>query len=127
MVWLGPLLAIAAVALYFTVFVNFPITRDVPWASLLLLAIALGASLAGFARSRRKVIAGAGLALTLFLGGFFVWYCYVFSYELPSAELALDVGTPVPAVVLRDDRGQDVDLSALSRDKLVLVFFRGHW
>ncbi|MGH7289597.1 MAG: hypothetical protein ACREJT_00200 [Myxococcota bacterium] len=121
------MIAFAAIALYFAVFLNYPITRDVPWASLLMLAIALGASAVGFARSRRKLLAGAGLALTLFLGSSFVWYCYVLSYELPSAELALDVGAPVPAVVLRDDRGQDVELAALSRGKLVLVFFRGHW
>ena len=127
MVWLGPLLAIVGVLSYFTIFVNWPITRDVPWVNLLLLAFAVGASIAGFARARRRVLASAGLALTLFLSGFFVWYCYVFSYDLPSAELALDVGAPVPAIVLRDDRGQDVELSALASDKLVLVFFRGHW
>jgi peroxiredoxin len=33
----------------------------------------------------------------------------------------------VPAVVLRDDQGRDVDLASISRDKLVLVFYRGHW
>jgi len=127
MVWLGPLIALAAVASYFAVFVNWPLTRDVPWVNLILLAVALGASIAGLVRSRRRVLASGGLALTLALGGFFVWYCYVFSYDIPSAELALDVGAPVPAIVLRDDRGQDVELAALSSDKLVLVFFRGHW
>jgi hypothetical protein len=127
MVWLGPLLALVAVASYFTVFVNWPATRDVPWVNLLLLAAALGLSVAGFARARRRVLASLGLALTLFLGGFFVWYCYVFSYDMPGAERALDVGAPVPAVVLRDERGADVALDALAREKLVLVFFRGHW
>lgn len=127
MVWLGPLLAFAAVALYFTVFLKYAITRDVPWASLAMLAIALGASLAGFARSRRKRLAGAGLALTLLFGGFFLWYSYVASYDLPGSEQALAVGAPAPAIVLRDERGQDVDLGALAREKLVLVFYRGHW
>jgi hypothetical protein len=127
MVWLGPLLALVAVASYFTVFVNWPQTRDVPWLNLGLLAIALAASVAGLMRSRSRVFASGGLVLTLFLGGFFVWYCYVFSYAIPGAELALDVGAPVPAIVLRDDRGQDVALSPLAADKLVLVFFRGHW
>jgi cytochrome oxidase Cu insertion factor (SCO1/SenC/PrrC family) len=127
MLWLGPLLALVGVASYFTVFVNWPITRDVPWVNLILLALALAASIAGLMRARRRVIAAGALALTLALSGFFVWYCYVFSYDIPSAELALDVGAPVPAVVLRDDRGQEVELAKLSRDKLVLVFFRGHW
>jgi len=127
MVWLGPLLAFVAVASYFALFLNWAITRDVPWLNLILLALALGASIAGLVRSRRRVLASGGLVLTLALGGFFVWYCYVFSYGIPSAELALDVGSPVPAIVLRDDRGQDVELAKLSRDKLVLVFYRGHW
>ena len=127
MVWLGPLLALVAVASYFTVFVNWPLTRDVPWVNFGLLAIALAASVAGLMRSRRRVLASGGLVLTLFLGGFFVWYCYVVSYAIPGAELALDVGAPVPAIVLVDDHGQDVELSALSREKLVLVFYRGHW
>jgi hypothetical protein len=125
--WLGPILAFVGVASYFTLFVNWPITRDVPWANLILLALALAASIAGLARSRRRVLAAAGLALTLAFSGFFLWYTYVVSYDIPSAELALDVGAPVPAVALRDDRGQDVELAALSREKLVLVFFRGHW
>ena len=68
-----------------------------------------------------------GLVLTLFFGWIFVWYCYVFSSELPGAELALDVGAAVPSVSLLDERGQTVDLEPLARGKLVLVFFRGHW
>lgn len=128
MVWLGPLLAIVGVASYFVFFLNFAITRDVPWVNLGLLALAIGVSIVGLRRARgRRVLASGGLVLSLALSGFFVWYCYVFSYELPSAELALDVGAPVPAVVLRDDRGQGVDLAAISREKLVLVFYRGHW
>jgi hypothetical protein len=127
MVFLGPILALVAVASYFALFVNWAITRDVPWVNLILLALALAASIAGLVRARRRVLATGGLVLTLALSGLFVWYCYVFSYQIPSAELALDVGAPVPALVLRDDRDQDVELAALSREKLVLVFYRGHW
>ena len=127
MVWLGPILAFVGVASYFALFLNWPITRDVPWVNLILLALAVGASIAGLVRSRRRVLAAGGLVITLALAGFFLWYTYVFSYELPSAELALDVGAPVPAVALVDDRGQTVELASLSREKLVLVFYRGHW
>jgi hypothetical protein len=127
MVWLGPIVALVAVASYFAFFLNYAITRDVPWVNLGLLALAIALSIMGLRRARRRVLAAGGLVLTLALSGFFVWYCYVFSYVLPAAELALDVGARVPAVVLRDDRGRDVDLAALSREKLVLVFYRGHW
>ena len=127
MVWIGPILAFVGVASYFAFFLNFAITRDVPWVNLILLALALGASIAGLVRSRRRVLAAGGLVVTLGLAGFFLYYTYVISYDLPSAELALDVGAPVPAVTLVDDRGQQVDIASLSRDKLVLVFYRGHW
>ena len=127
MLWLGPTFALVGVLSYFTLFVNWPITRDVPWLNLGLLALAIGVSIVGLRRSRRRMLAAGGLALTLFLNTFFVWYCYVFSYQIPSADLALDVGASVPALVLRDDRGQDVELAGISREKLVLVFFRGHW
>ena len=126
-VWLGPILAFVAVASYFALFLNWPITRDVPWVNLILLALALGASIAGLVRSRRRLLAAGGLAITLAFTSFFLLYTYVFSYQLPSAELALDVGAPVPAVALVDDRGQPVELASLAREKLVLVFYRGHW
>lgn len=127
MVWIGPILAFVGVASYFALFLNWAITRDVPWVNLILLALALAASIAGLVRARRRVLAAAGLVVTLAFSGFFLVYTYVLSYDLPSAELALDVGAPVPAVVLRDDRGQSVELASLSREKLVLVFYRGHW
>jgi cytochrome oxidase Cu insertion factor (SCO1/SenC/PrrC family) len=127
MVWLGPLLAFAGVAAYFVVFMNLSVTRDLAWLSLVVLALAIGVSVLGLVRARRRVLAAAGLVLTLALSGFFVWWAYVFAFDLPQAELALDVGAPVPAVTLADDRGQPVELASLARDRLVLVFFRGHW
>lgn len=127
MVWLGPILALASVLSYFEIFATWPVTRDVPWLNLIGLAAAVGLSVAGLARSRRRAWAALGLVLTLFFGWIFVWYCYVFSSRLPGAELALDVGAAVPAVSLLDERGRTVELEPLARGKLVLVFFRGHW
>ncbi len=127
MVWIGPVLAFVGVASYFALFLNWPITRDVPWVNLILLALATAASIAGLMRSRRRVLAAGGLVITLGLAGFFLYYTYVSSYDIPSAELALDVGAPVPALTLVDDRGAQVELASLSREKLVLVFYRGHW
>lgn len=129
-VWVGPLLAIVAIASYFTVFVSWPATRDVPWPSYALLALALVLStlaLLRAARARRGIVLAAiGDALTVGLAGFFVWYCLVFSV-LPQVPGALAVGAPAPAVVLVDDRGAQVDVGALAREKLLLVFYRGHW
>jgi len=73
MVWLGPVLAFVGVASYFALFLNWAITRDVPWVNLILLALALAASIAGLVRSRRRVLAAAGLVVTLGLSGFFLF------------------------------------------------------
>jgi hypothetical protein len=129
-VWVGPLLAIVAIASYFAVFLNIPSTRDVPWPSYALLALALGLStlsLVRAARARRGIVLAAiGDVITVGLAGFFVWYCLVFSV-LPQVPGALAVGAPAPAVTLVDDRGVPVDLGALAREKLLVVFYRGHW
>jgi hypothetical protein len=129
-VWVGPLLAIVAIAAYFAVFLNIPSTRDVPWPSYALLVVALALStlaLVRAARARRGLVPAAIADLaTTGLAAFFVWYCLVFSV-LPELPGALAVGAPVPAVTLVDDRGTPVDVAALARDKLLLVFYRGHW
>src|SRR5687768_7382683 len=39
--WLGFVLSLAAFFTYFSVFIWFPLTRDFPWANLLIFAIAL--------------------------------------------------------------------------------------
>jgi len=129
-IWIGPLLAVVAVAAYFAVFLNYPSTRDVPWPSYLLLAIALGASTVALVRAvrGRRGLVSAVIAdtLTTALAGFFVWYCLVFSV-LPEVPGALAVGAPAPQITLVDDRGAAVDVAALAQDKLLLVFYRGHW
>lgn len=128
--WLGPILAFVAVAAYFTVLLNFPSTRDLPWPSFALLVLAMGASTVALVRAlrarRRVVWAVIGDVVTLGLTGFFLLYTFVFT-RVPDIPGALALGAPAPAVVLADDRGAQVDIAALARDKLVLIFYRGHW
>jgi hypothetical protein len=129
-IWIGPLLALVAVASYFALFLNFPATRDVPWPSFVLLALALAASTWALVRAAREkkgiVRAALGDLVTTGLALFFVLYTFVFT-KIPDLPGALAVGAPAPALVLADDRGAQVDVAALARDKLVLVFYRGHW
>ena len=129
-IWLGPLLAFVGVASYFALFLNFPSTRDLPWPSFLLLALAVGLSSAALwaaVRARRRVVwAVLGDLVSVGLAVFFLVYTFVFT-ALPEIPGALAVGAPAPAVVLADDHGGPVDVAALARDKLVLVFYRGHW
>jgi hypothetical protein len=131
--WVGPLLAVAGFLSYFTVLYRWPALRDVPWANLAILAIALLLSAralpAGWSRGAlSRIGAVAGLAVSAGLAALFVWYCFVFSYSLPGEERALAVGAPVPSVVLADHRGAPFDLGRASREQTVLVvFYRGHW
>ena len=50
-VWAGFLLSLAAFLSYFFVFVRFPVTRDFPWANLLLFAEAAALLLIGVRRA----------------------------------------------------------------------------
>ena len=58
-IWLGFLLSVGAVLTYPFVFVNWPVTRDFPWANLLLLAVAVMFLFIGirraFAPGRRRI------------------------------------------------------------------------
>jgi hypothetical protein len=129
-IWLGPLLAFVGVASYFALLLNFPSTRDLPWPSFLLLALAVvlsSAALWAALRARRRVVwAVLGDLVSVGLAAFFLFYIFVFT-ALPEIPGALAVGAPAPSVVLVDDHGGSVDVAALARDKLVLVFYRGHW
>src|SRR6202521_2412155 len=50
-IWTGCLLSLIAFLSYFFVFIWFPVTRDFPWASLLLLGIAAALLLLGCRRA----------------------------------------------------------------------------
>ena len=56
-----------------------------------------------------------------------VYYCFFWSYHLPDAALALPTGQPVPQVTLQDHADRAVDLAAVGRGDVVLVFYRGFW
>jgi hypothetical protein len=130
--WLGPLLAVAGVLTYFTVFVRWPPVRDVPWVNLPLVALGIAVSVRGLGRAWarrgwRRASGLAGVTVSSALGVLLTWYCFAFSYRLPAAALALDVGAPVPAVTLTDHIGRPVDLARAATRPLVLVFYRGFW
>jgi hypothetical protein len=133
--WTGFLFALAGFFSY-TFFGQFPITRDFPWANLLLFAgggiyLVVGLFRAfGKPQVYRGKIFGPILAiLGLLMFGFF---SYVFFYELrqvpPSTE-APRVGQKAPEFTLSDQDGKNVSLRNLvSGSKAVaLIFYRGFW
>jgi len=133
--WIGFLFALAGFLSY-TFFAQFPVTRDFPWANLLLFAaggifLVLGLLRAfGKAQVYRGKVFGPILAtLGMLMFGFF---SYVFFYQLrqvPPSTGAPLVGQKAPDFTLLDQDGKDVALGDLvRRSKVVaLIFYRGFW
>jgi hypothetical protein len=133
--WIGFLFALAGFFSY-TFFAQFPITRDFPWANLLLFAVSgillvLGLFRAfGKPRVYRGKIFGPILATLAIL--MFGLLSYVLFYELrqvPPSTGAPRVGQKAPEFTLSDQDGKDLSLRDLvSRSKAVaLIFYRGFW
>lgn len=141
-VWAGLLLSVAAFLSYFFLFVRFPLTRDVPWANLLLFAAAAALLVVGvrraFAPGRRwgsKVSASVVAALCVAIFGFFVFATFIMARQIPASQGAPQVGQKAPEFVLPDTDGRAVSLSELlstpvdgrAPKGVLLVFYRGHW
>ena len=133
--WIGFLFALAGFFSY-TFFAQFPITRDFPWANLLLFAaggicLVVGLFRAfGNARAYRGKIFGPILATLAIL--MFGLFSYVLFYELrqvPPSTAAPRVGQKAPEFTLSDQDRKDVSLRDLgSKSKAVaLIFYRGFW
>lgn len=121
-IWAGFLLSVIAFLSYFLVFVWFPVTRDFPWANLLLFALAAALLLVGLRRAfapdrskpRRSKVAGAILAtLSVAIFGFFIFVTFVIARWLPASHEAPKVGQKAPDFSLADTNGRLVSLSEL--------------
>src|SRR5262245_47559938 len=119
-VWGGFLLVVAGFLSYLPIFVNFPITRDFPWANLLLFCAGLWLVTIGVRKAyRQSEVYGGKVLGPLFLGigvlaiGLFVFgVCYEVR-QLPPASGAPQVGQKAPDFTLPDQNGNPVSLSGL--------------
>ena len=120
--WAGFLLSVIAFLSYPFVFVNWAVTRDFPWANLVLFAFAATLLLLGvrraFAADRphptRSKIAGSIVAtLSLAIFGFFVFAAFILARQLPASQGAPQVGQKAPDFTLSDINGKPVSLSEL--------------
>ena len=133
--WIGFLFALAGFLSY-TFFAQFPVTRDFPWANLLLFAAGGIFLVLGLFRAfgktqvyRGKVFGPILATLGILMFGFF---SYVFFYQLrqvPPSTGAPRVGQKVPDSTLLDQDGTDVALGDLVRRStaVALIFYRGFW
>src|SRR6266851_1229278 len=143
-IWAGFLLSSIAFLSYFLVFVWFPVTRDFPWANLLLFGIAAALLLVGvrraFApdRSRPKLskIVGSVLpTLSIAIFGFFIFTTFIIARHLPASHNAPRSGQKAALFTLSDSNGKAVSLSELLTSTIggktpkgvLLIFYRGYW
>ena len=140
--WAGFLLTLVTVFSYFAVFVWFPVTRDFPWANLLLFLLAAVLLFVGvrraFAADRRrsKVVAVIVTSLGVVVIAFFLFAFFVAARWLPASEGAPQVGQKAPDFTLTDASGKAVSLNELLSTPVngkappkgvLLVFYRGYW
>lgn len=154
-IWAGFLLSVFAFISYPTLFVRFAVTRDFPWANLLLFALAVVLTLWGVRRAfasdrsrpRLAKIGGSILAtLSVVILGFFIFTVFVFARWMPDAHGAPQVGQKAPDFTLSDTNGKAVRLGELLSSPLdgntttanvsarndppkgvLLIFYRGYW
>jgi hypothetical protein len=116
-------------------FVRFPITRDFPWANLLLFAVGAALLLFGLFRAfgrpqlyRGKVFGSILTAIALLLFAFFSYEVFYNLKQVPLSAQAPRVGQKAPEFSLPDQNGRQVALAdLLSPNGAVLIFYRGHW
>ena len=142
--WVGFVLTLAAFMTYFSVFIWFPVTRDFPWASLLIFLLAVVLLVMGVRRgfsadhphpTRSKIITSIIATLSVIVIGFFVFTVFVAARWLPASKGAPQVGQQAPDFTLSDTTGKQVSLTELRTTSIdgkapkgvLLIFYRGYW
>jgi len=134
--WVGFLLVLAGLFSFVPVFAQFPITRDFPWATLLLFAIGAVLLVIGLSRAYRQPeiyrgkVSGPILTILSVLG--IALFCYGIFYkarQLPASAQAPHTGQKAPDFTLPDQNGKTVPLADLlsSGKGALVIFYRGHW
>ena len=110
-------------------------TRDFPWANLLLFGIGATLLLVGLFRAfgrpqvyRGKVFGSIFATISLFLFAFFAYEIFYVLRQVPISAQAPRVGAKAPEFLLPDQNGKSVVLGdLLSPNGAELIFYRGHW
>lgn len=133
--WIG-FVCVLAGFLSYTFFVQFPITRDFPWANLslfgvggILLVLGLIRAFGKRERYRGQIFGPILAALGVLL---FAFFSYIVFYELkqaPASIAAPRVGQKAPDFTLPDQNNKPIALTdLLSGSKgALLIFYRGFW
>ena len=141
-IWAGFVLTLVAFSSYQFVFVQWPITRDLPWANFILFAIAMVLLFLGLRRAFKpdkrivsKIFSSLAGALGLLILAGFLFVFFVVGRSLPASAAAPQVGQKAPDFTLNDPNNKPVTLAQLLTEPVnskppkgvLLVFFRGYW
>jgi hypothetical protein len=140
--WSGFLLSVFAFISYPTLFVQWPLTRDFPWANILIFIVAVVLTGLGLKRafgSGRGIISRVGAVLLAGIAaaclGLFIMIAFVSATWLPKAEGVPQIGKKAPDFTLTDSTGKRVSLAELQKAPVgtnpargvLLIFYRGYW
>src|SRR5258706_15956366 len=108
-IWVGVVLSIFAFLSHPLLFVNWPVTRDFPWANIALLVVAAFLLFVGirraFAPERRrvsKIVASLVTVLSVLVLGLFIFTAFIGSRWLPASTGAPQVSQKAPGFTLYD-------------------------
>jgi hypothetical protein len=132
--WVGFIVAVGGLFTY-EFFAQFPITRDFPWANLLLFGIGAALLLVGLFRAfgrpqvyRGKIFGSIFIVISILFFAFFAYEIFYVLRQVPLSAQAPRVGEKAPEFSLPDQNGKSVALAELlSSDGAILIFYRGHW
>jgi hypothetical protein len=137
-IWAGFVVIVAGLFSY-GFFARFPITRDFPWANLLLLGIGIALLLVGLFRAfgrpqiyRGKILGSIFAAIAVLVIALFSYEIFYVLRQVPASTGAPRVGQKAPDFLLLDQNGKPVGLGDLLRGPsgpkpVALIFYRGFW
>jgi hypothetical protein len=134
-IWVGFIITVGGLFSY-EFFAQFPVTRDFPWANLLLFAAGGIFLVLGLVRAfgkpqlyRGKIFGPILAILGVVVFGFFSYLIFYQLRQLPSSTGAPRVGEKAPEFTLPDQNDKAIALADLvSGSKAVLlIFYRGFW
>ena len=141
-IWTGFLLSIFAAFSYPLLFVRWAMTREFPWANLVLFAIAFVLLFLGVRRAFKpdkrivsKIFSPVAAAFGVLLLAGLLFIIYVMGSWLPRSAGAPQVGQRAPDFTLNDPNNKPITLAQLLTEPVnnkpprgvLLIFYRGYW
>jgi hypothetical protein len=129
--WTGLAVTVLGIAAYPLFFYRYPVTRDVPWATYLLLFLGLGLIVAGVRRAPGRRIGALIVAVIGFALAVLFTVGITLGTRVPTGANVPAVGAQAPGFTLPDANRKPVALSQLlgapGSKGVLLVFYRGYW